>query len=105
MTIEEYMKLMLDAHGDPINFTQHLLGSSNIQKLSSTRIRVTHLCHVVHLRIQNNPRREGPKFTAYGTQEFIFDKIDNAWKISGFRPVAEFVEGRMSDLIQTTHGN
>ena len=106
MSSDDYIAMASSSQGlgDPDIVSQHLLATSKVRKLSPTTATAWRQLRAAHIRITQNPRKEIAKAHAHGVLQFFYEKIDDAWKISGMKGWGDFMEGDILSVFPSWPG-
>jgi scytalone dehydratase len=95
MPAEEFVAMVssLKMLGNPLLKTQHFIGGSRWEKVSSNEIRGYHQLRVPHQKyLDGNEGVVDVKGHAHGSNMHLYKKINGVWKLAGLSPDIRWCE-------------
>jgi len=89
MSASDFMAMVTSPEflGDPTVKTQHLLGATRWEKISSTQVIGHHQLRAAHqVYTDATLQKVELKGHAHATNEHYYTKIDGVWKFAGLKP-------------------
>lgn len=106
MSSRDFMTMVTspDFLGDPCVKTQHLLGATRWEKISSTEVIGHHQLRAAH-QVYTAPDLKEVKLRghSYATNEHYYTKVDGVWKFAGLKPRVNWNEHEFEKVFKGSY--
>ena len=108
MSAEDFLAMVCDDDflGDPCVKTQHLLGATRWERISSTKVVGHHQLRAAHQVYTSSDLEEIKlKGHSHATNEHYYEKVDGVWKFAGLKPTVRWNEHDFEKVFKGSYVN